>query len=154
MINADSFTPVADANSIPTGEIRPVKDSPMDFTMHRHPIGDRIDAACDQLKFGNAGYDHNWALNKAGEGSRHWPHGPLNPSSGRVMEVLTTEPGVQFYSAPTSSMVLPAKDGAVVSPPVRRSVWRPSTTPIRPISPSFRQRNSALVRTYGTTTIL
>ena len=64
MINADSFTPVADANSIHTGEIRPVKDSPMDFTTPT-PIGDRIDAACDQLKFGN-GYDHNWVLNIAG----------------------------------------------------------------------------------------
>ncbi|MHC4555601.1 MAG: aldose epimerase family protein [Planctomycetota bacterium] len=60
-------------------------------------IGDRIDAACDQLKFGN-GYDHNWVLNKAGE-QPSLAARALDPSSGRVMEVLTTEPGVQFYSA-------------------------------------------------------
>jgi aldose 1-epimerase len=96
MINADSFTPVADANSIPTGEIRSVKGSPMDFTRPT-PIGDRIDDACDQLKFG-AGYDHNWVLNKQEKGLLLAAR-VVEPNSGRVMEVLTSEPGVQFYSA-------------------------------------------------------
>ncbi|MEN8128386.1 MAG: aldose epimerase family protein [Planctomycetota bacterium] len=113
MIDADSFTPVADENAIPTGEIHPVAGSPMDFTTPT-PIGERIDADCDQIKFGN-GYDHNWVLNKprtvipseVEESVKNSPRsGSLSlaarvvePTSGRVMEVLTSEPGVQFYSA-------------------------------------------------------
>jgi aldose 1-epimerase len=92
-INADHFTPV-DQGLIPTGEIRPVEGTPFDF---RKPtaIGKRIDADDEQIRFGK-GYDHNFVLNRKGEGlslaaTVH------EPKTGRVMEVLTTEPGVQFY---------------------------------------------------------
>jgi aldose 1-epimerase len=93
-INADKFTPV-DKTLIPTGELKPVEGTPFDF---RKPtaIGARINAADEQIKFGN-GYDHNWVINK--------PPGKLglvarvtDPATGRVMEVLSTEPGVQFYT--------------------------------------------------------
>lgn len=94
MIAADNFTPI-DATLIPTGEIRPVKGTPLDFTSPM-PIGARINEPHEQLKFGK-GYDHCWVLNK--------PMGMLGlaarvyePTSGRVMEVITTEPGLQFYT--------------------------------------------------------
>jgi aldose 1-epimerase len=80
---------------IPTGELPSVAATPMDF---RKPtrIGERIDAAYEQLKFGG-GYDHNWVLDKPKPGLT--PAARLHdPRSGRVMEVLTTEPGLQFYS--------------------------------------------------------
>ena len=94
MIPADKFTPV-DSTLIPTGELKPVDGTPFDF---RTPtaIGARIGQDDEQLKFGS-GYDHNWVINK--------PAGQLalmarvyEPTSGRVMEVWSTEPGLQFYS--------------------------------------------------------
>jgi aldose 1-epimerase len=97
MINADGFTPVADAGAIPTGEIRPVAASPMDFKTSA-PIGDRIDAGCEQIQFGG-GYDHNWVLNKTEEGALTLAARTSDPKSGRVMETWTTEPGIQFYAA-------------------------------------------------------
>jgi aldose 1-epimerase len=93
-INADKFTPV-DSGLIPTGELRPVKGTVMDFTKPT-AVGARINAADEQIKFGG-GYDHNWALNKKKAGMTHAAT-LSDPESGRVMEVWTTEPGVQFYS--------------------------------------------------------
>ena len=93
MINADRFTPV-DATLIPTGELKPVDGTPFDF---RKPtaIGARIQQDDEQLKFGG-GYDHNWVINASRD--------PLalqarvyEPTTGRVLEVLSTEPGLQFY---------------------------------------------------------
>jgi aldose 1-epimerase len=94
LINADRFTPV-DKGLIPTGELRPVKGTPMDFTQPR-AIGERINQDYEQLVFG-LGYDHNWALNKKGN-SLTLAASVYDPVSGRVMEVYTTEPGIQFYS--------------------------------------------------------
>lgn len=91
-INADSFTPV-DSTMIPTGEIKPVKDTPLDFT-HPKPIGARIDA----LKPDPGGYDHNYLLN-GHAGELHFAARLSDPSNGRQMELWTTEPGLQFYSA-------------------------------------------------------
>ena len=91
---ADRFTPT-DAGSIPTGEIRKVKGTPFDF-LAETAIGDRIDQADEQLKFGS-GYDHNWVLNRTGK-APGLAAVVYEPTSGRVMEVLTTEPGIQFYS--------------------------------------------------------
>lgn len=95
MINADFFTPVDDT-SVPTGEIRSVKGTPMDFTKPVK-IGTSIDADDDQIRYG-AGYDHNWVLkNRAGDlGLAAVAH---DPESGRVMEIFTTQPGVQLYTA-------------------------------------------------------
>ncbi len=97
MINGDAFTPIADEGAIPTGEIRPVMGTPMDFTSPK-AIGTQINDDDEQLKYG-AGYDHNWVLNKDKAGELSLAARTTDPSSGRVMETWTTEPGVQFYSA-------------------------------------------------------
>lgn len=94
MLNASRFTPV-DETLIPTGELRPVKGTPMDFTTPA-PIGARVNAADEQIKFG-LGYDHNWVLDKEKPGEMSLCARVREPESGRVMEVWTTEPGVQFY---------------------------------------------------------
>ena len=93
MLNADRFTPV-DAGLIPTGELRPVKGTPMDFT-GPVKIGARIEQKDEQLVFGK-GYDHNWVLNNE-DGSLALAATVYEPKSGRLMQVLTTEPGIQFY---------------------------------------------------------
>lgn len=98
MLNAPDYTPVDDTQ-IPTGEIAAVSGTPLDFTQMK-PIGQDIrDASSDQILFGR-GYDHNFVLNRCGQ-----DHTALvaaarvfEPTSGRVMDVTTTEPGVQFYS--------------------------------------------------------
>lgn len=94
MIDADRFTPV-DAGLIPTGELRKVEGTPFDFRQP-HPIGERVNAADEQIKLGK-GYDHNFVLNRSG-GSLALAARVTEPKSGRVMEVLTTEPGLQFYT--------------------------------------------------------
>jgi aldose 1-epimerase len=94
MMPADKFTPV-DSTLIPTGELRPVAGTPFDF---RTPtaIGARIGQDDEQLKFGG-GYDHNWVISKA-PGQLGLMARVYEPTSGRVMEVWSTEPGLQFYS--------------------------------------------------------
>jgi aldose 1-epimerase len=94
MIPADKFTPV-DSTLIPTGELKPVEGTPFDFRAST-AIGARIGQDDEQLKFGG-GYDHNWVVNK--------PTGQLGlmgrvyePTTGRVLEVFSTEPGLQFYT--------------------------------------------------------
>jgi len=94
MINADRFTPT-DAGSIPTGELRSVKGTPFDFTQPT-TIGARINQDDEQLKFAK-GYDHNYVLNgKAG--TLRKAASVSEPTTGRTMEVWTTEPGMQLYS--------------------------------------------------------
>jgi aldose 1-epimerase len=94
MINADRFTPV-DSGLIPTGELRPVTGTPFDFTKPT-AIGARIEANDEQIKFGK-GYDHNWVLNKPAPGTTKAAE-VTEAKSGRVMEVWTSEPGIQFYT--------------------------------------------------------
>ena len=93
-IKADSTTPV-DGFLIPTGELAPVEGTPFDF---RQPtvIGARIESDNEQLKNGH-GYDHNWVLTREGEGVE-LVASLYEPTTGRVMEVLTDQPGLQFYS--------------------------------------------------------
>jgi aldose 1-epimerase len=93
-INADRFTPV-DSTLIPTGELRPVTGTPFDFRKAT-AIGARIDAGDEQLKFGK-GYDHNWVINKVA-GALAVIATVYEPQTGRVLEVSSTEPGLQFYS--------------------------------------------------------
>ena len=96
IIHGAKFTPV-DTTLIPTGELRDVKSTPFDFS-HEFRIGARIDDSDEQLKFGK-GYDHNWMLDKSGvAGSLDLVAKATEPKSGRILEVLTTEPGIQFYS--------------------------------------------------------
>ena len=94
MINASHYTPV-DATSIPVGEIAALDDSPLDF---REPtaIGARIGEENEQLGFG-AGYDHNYVITREADGLA-LAATVSEPETGRVMDVLTAEPGVQFYS--------------------------------------------------------
>lgn len=95
MLNAKKFTPV-DETLIPTGEMPSVKGTPFDFTTAK-PIGHDIKTDHEQLKFG-LGYDHNWVLDKAGkDGELTLAAKVYEPTSGRVMEIHTTEPGIQFY---------------------------------------------------------
>ncbi|TPE44049.1 aldose epimerase family protein [Pontibacter mangrovi] len=93
MINADAYTPV-DETLIPTGKLEKVAGTPMDF---REPteIGKRVEDDFEQLKFGK-GYDHNWVL-KDSSNSQKLAATVWEPTSGRYMEVYTTEPGLQFY---------------------------------------------------------
>jgi aldose 1-epimerase len=93
MIAAGRFTPV-NKGLIPTGELRPVKGTPFDFTSP-HAIGERVGAADEQIKFGG-GYDHDWALDNQ-TGKLALAARVQEPTTGRVMEVLTTEPSIQFY---------------------------------------------------------
>lgn len=96
-LNADRYTPV-DAGLIPTGELRAVAGTPFDFRAPHTP-GERIGQPDEQLKLGK-GYDHNWVLNRAGlaAGALGLAVRVKEPVSGRVMEIYTDQPGVQFYT--------------------------------------------------------
>ncbi len=100
-INADSFT-VVDADLIPTGEIRSVKGSPLDFTTP-YRIGDRIQNV-------PGGYDHNYVLNKS-QNELALAAQVRDPKSGRRMEVYTTQPGIQLYTANFLDGTLGGKSG-------------------------------------------
>lgn len=93
-LHASRFLPT-DAGQIPTGELRAVEGTPFDFRQPR-TIGERIHQADPQL-LGASGYDHNWVLD-AGGGALELAAEVYEPVSGRVMEVFTTEPGVQLYT--------------------------------------------------------
>jgi aldose 1-epimerase len=108
-INANKFTPV-NATLIPTGEWRSVDGTPFDFRKST-PIGTHIDAQDEQIQFGQ-GYDHNFVLNRPGSVPSLAAR-VIDPQSGRVMEVLTTQPGVQFYTANHISGEVKGKAGAI-----------------------------------------
>jgi aldose 1-epimerase len=95
IINADFYTPI-DENSIPTGEILKVEDTPMDFR-EPHTIGGRLNGDFQQLVYGN-GYDHCYMIYKEEAGELAWAATCTDPVSGRTLEVYTTEPGVQLYT--------------------------------------------------------
>jgi aldose 1-epimerase len=111
-INASKITPV-DANLIPTGELKAVDGTPFDFRTP-HAIGERIDANDEQLRLG-MGYDHNFVLEH--------PKGELveaaevyEPTTGRILKVLTTQPGVQFYTGNHLDGSITGKDGRIYKP--------------------------------------
>ena len=93
-LSADKFLPV-DAGLIPTGELKPVAGTPFDF-QKPHKIGERINLEDEQLKLGK-GYDHCWVLTKKSN-ELSLAARVTEPTSGRTMEVWTTEPGIQFYT--------------------------------------------------------
>ena len=95
MIDADRFT-LTDAQSIPTGENAPVKGTPFDF-LTSTAVGSRIGEKDQQLVYGS-GYDHNWVLNKRDPKGFELACTIYHPGSGRQLDVLTTQPGLQFYS--------------------------------------------------------
>jgi len=109
MINADKFTPV-DKNLIPTGELRAVKGTPFDFTTSTK-IGARIEDSYEQMVLGH-GYDHNFVLNRKGAGLSLAAR-VYEPTTGRVLEVSTTQPAVQFYSGNFLDGSVTGKEGHV-----------------------------------------
>lgn len=108
MLEADFYTPVSDAAAIPTGEIRKVAGTPFDFTTAA-AIGSRIGADDEQLKFGR-GYDHNFVVRGAA-GELRQAAKVVDPRSGRVLVVETTEPAIQFYSGNFLDGTLVGKSG-------------------------------------------
>ncbi len=109
MINADKFT-VVDEQLLPTGELLKVNGTPMDF---RTPtaIGERIDSDYRQLQYG-CGYDHNYVL-KTHQGKPVFAARVYEPTNGRVLEVFTTEPGIQFYTGNFLDSRITGKKGKV-----------------------------------------
>jgi aldose 1-epimerase len=132
MINADRFTPI-DSTLIPTGELRKVDSTPFDF---RKPalIGARIDADEEQIRFGK-GYDHNLVLSRSGAGLSLAAR-VTDAESGRVLEVLTTQPGLQFYTGNFLDGSVHGKSGKSYG---RRSAFCLETQhfPDSPNKPSF-----------------
>ena len=109
-LNASAFTPV-DSTLIPTGKIAPVAGTPFDFRQSA-AVGARIDGPDEQLRFGR-GYDHNWVLDRQGQGTLALAARLQDPQSGRVLEVRTTEPGIQFYSGNFLDGTIKGKGGHV-----------------------------------------
>ena len=109
MLNADSMTPV-DATLIPTGTITSVRGTPFDF---RTPtaIGARIDAKDAQIRHGG-GYDHNFVVNRSAPGLAHVAR-VTEPTTGRTLDVSSTEPGVQFYTGNFLDGTLTGKGGRI-----------------------------------------
>jgi aldose 1-epimerase len=148
-INADRFTPVDDT-LIPTGELRSVEGTPLDFRQST-VIGARIQDDDEQLRLGG-GYDHNWVVN--GEaGTKRLAARVYEAATGRVLEVYTTEPGVQFYCGNFLPKSLPGKGGQTY-------VWRGGLCletqhyPDSPNQPSFPSTTLQPGETYDTTTVL
>jgi aldose 1-epimerase len=106
-IFADKYTPV-DETLIPTGKIESVKGTPLDFTTP-HTIGERI----GELKGDPGGYDHNFVLRSGGSKTPELAARVYEPKSGRVLEVLTTEPGLQFYTGNFLDGKLTGRGGVV-----------------------------------------
>jgi len=111
-LNADRYTPV-DAGLIPTGELASVEGTPFDFRTP-HTIGERIGADDEQIRLGG-GYDHNFVLNREGVGPDELVLAARveEPTTGRFLEVHTTEPGLQFYSGNFLDGTLAGKGGVV-----------------------------------------
>jgi len=111
MLNASRFTPV-DAGLIPTGDLKPVALSPFDFTKQT-AIGARINQTSDQqIKFGG-GYDHNWALDNPKPAQLSVAAELSDPKSGRLLQLSTTQPGVQFYTGNFLDGTITGKGGKV-----------------------------------------
>ena len=132
MINADHFTPV-DETLIPTGEIRTVENTPLDFRKAT-VIGERIEDPYEQMRLGG-GYDHNFVLNRK-DNSPTLVASVLDPKSGRIMEVWTSEPGMQFYSGNFLDGSMHGKNG---KPHERRTAFCLETQhfPDSPNQPKF-----------------
>ena len=106
-IDADYFLPV-DKTLIPTGELRDVGQTPFDFREYK-AVGDDIDLQDTQLTYGN-GYDHCWVLNNQDDGVR-FVASAFDPLSGRLLEVFSDQPGIQFYSGNFLDGTLKSREG-------------------------------------------
>ena len=132
-LNADRFTPV-DGGLIPTGELKPVAGTPFDFRKST-AIGARIEQNDEQLKLGK-GYDHNWVVSRKSGAELSLAARVEEPSTGRVMEVWTTQPGIQFYTGNFLDGTIKGKGGNVYA---RRSALCLETQhfPDSPNKPKF-----------------
>jgi aldose 1-epimerase len=148
MLNADRFTPVT-ANLIPTGELRAVKGTPFDFTKPEK-IGARIESDDEQMKIGR-GYDHNYVVNGQA-GALRLAARAADAVSGRVLEVWTTEPGVQLY---TGNFLDGSRTGKGGKPYVRRGGFCLETQhyPDSPNQPKFPSTVLKKGGRYQTTTV-
>ncbi len=147
-INAKEYTPV-DSTLIPTGELRSVATTPFDF---REPvtIGARIDVSEEQLKFAG-GYDHNWVIDKP-EGVLGVMATAYEPETGRVLEVSSTEPGLQFYTGNFLDGSITGKKDWVYA---RRDafVMEPQHYPDSPNHPNFPSTALKPGQTYKNTIV-
>jgi aldose 1-epimerase len=147
-INADRYTPV-DAGLIPSGELAPVQGTPFDFR-RATAIGARIDQDHGQLRLGR-GYDHNFVLNRPEDGLS-LAATAYEPVSGRTMDVLTTEPGVQFYTGNFLDGTISGKGGVKYG---RRAGFCLETQhfPDSPNRPDFPSTVLRPDQTYRSTTV-
>jgi aldose 1-epimerase len=147
-INANRFVPT-DAGSIPTGELRKVAGTPFDF-LTAHAIGERINQDEEQLKLGN-GYDHTWVINGR-PGTLRLAATAYETTSGRTMQVWTTEPGMQFYTGNFLDGTLTGKSGKIYQ---RRFGFCFETQhyPDSPNHPAFPTTTLKKGATYRSTTI-
>lgn len=147
-INADKFTPTAE-DSIPTGEIKTVEGTPLDFRQAKE-IGKDIESADEQIKFGK-GFDHNFVLNGEAGGLRSAAV-VTEPKTGRLMEVLTTEPGIQLYTGNHLDGSLTGKNGKTYG---RRTGFCLETQhfPDSPNKPAFPSTTLKPGETYKTQTV-
>jgi aldose 1-epimerase len=148
LINADSYTPV-DKTLIPTGQIAPVEGTPFDFRKLT-TIGARINAANDQIKNG-LGYDHNFVLVRTSPSLSHAAK-VVEPTTGRTLDIFTTEPGIQFYSGNFLDGTLTGKGGRTYP---HRSGFCLETQhyPDSPNQPSFPTTVLKPGETYSTKTV-
>ena len=150
-LHANQFTPV-DETLIPTGELRDVKGNPFDF-LQPAVIGARIDQDDQQLKFGK-GYDESWVIAKSGDPKALTSAAEAyDPRSGRVLEVLTTEPAIQFYSGNHLDYIANGKAGKTYD---FRSAFCLETQhfPDSPNHPAFPTTELRPAESYHSTTIL
>lgn len=147
-LHASHVLPV-DAKLIPTGELAPVAGTPFDFTTP-HPIGARIDADHEQIRFGR-GYDHNWVLDDR-SGRLALAAEVFEPVSGRTMEVWTEEPGLQFYSGNAMSGKNIGKSGRSY-PRYGGFCLETQHYPDSPNQPAFPNTILRPGETYRTTTV-
>ncbi|MCA8986391.1 MAG: galactose mutarotase [Planctomycetaceae bacterium] len=150
MLNASRYTPV-DAGLIPTGELADVKGTPFDYTTAK-PIGRDINEAHQQLEFGG-GFDHNWVIDRPeGNTGLVLAARVTEPQSGRVLEIETTEPGIQFYCGNFLDGRLKGKSGKEY---VHRGGFCLETQhyPDSPNQPNFPSTLLKPGETYSTTTV-
>lgn len=107
-LHASKFTPV-DSTLIPTGKLQSVAGTPFDF-LKPHRVGERINTDDEQLKIAK-GYDHNWVIDSQGAGKLAATAEVYEPTTGRVLRVSTTQPGIQFYTGNFLDGTLKGKDG-------------------------------------------
>ena len=146
-LNADRYTPV-DAGLIPTGELQPVAGTPFDFRQATTP-GARIGQNDPQLKLGH-GYDHNWVLNRTGNSLSLAAH-VEEPTTGRVMDIYTDQPGIQFYTGNFLDGTVRGKGGKVAN--IHAALcFETQHYPDSPNKPSFPTTTLKPGGNYDTTT--